>query len=759
MQQVHFARPDTARGRARPRLDLRLATLAELGIEAYGQRPDELERAFAGFRREGPLAFLRGGDRADGLEGGGPPPVAQVFLTVTEPAAFDRIAAALEKQGGRILSRAITVATVHLPLSALCALEDRPDVVAIEWSGAFRPAIGAPERALPLAPRAAMGMEHVPPALDGRGTLIGVVDCGGIDIYHPDFVDCGGRTRLRALWDQRALYSASQDGEGGALPRPRYGRVHDRATLDLELSPRNDRPHSVVPHRAVKGSHGTATAGIAAGLGAERAEARGVAPGAGIVYVDTFGSGAGALGAVTELADAIRFIFDVATADGKPCAVNVSLGDDLGPHDGNSPLERFIDELLSEGSGRAVIVAAGNSAARRRHATVDLGGPGVERSATLELEVGARNRSSVVLEVWYDAAGALDDAAGETAGALDVEIEAPDGGRTGRIGPDGLPRAYDSGATRVLVASTGRAPGGSGAVRVELLAAGDDDIGPGTWKVHLHARGAVREAHAWIDHRYVQFAASRGSDKRITVTSPATASRAISVGAYNVARGKLFWYSGRGPGRDGRPKPDLLAPGGPLVTASASTTRRYTDLSFGTSVAAPLVTGAAALLFQRFGPGLSREDLIAKLTASGRVGPATDGVPVATLAHLAGEAASTFESRQTSLLVPDAQHERVDKMENRKYARPADAVQIWTGEYVLRQGESIVGKLYVEELNGPSHTKEHWVLYSGYQWPSSTYPYKEIIFDYQGAVGDLEEFLDAPPSGSTYIIATCDQQS
>ena len=45
--------------------------------------------------------------------------------------------------------------------------------------------------------------------------------------------------------------------------------------------------------------------------------------------------------------------------------------------------------------------------------------------------------------------------------------------------------------------------------------------------------------------------------------------------------------------------------------------------------------------------------------------------------------------------------------------RPSDGVQIMLGVYKLFQSEE-VGKLYVEELAGPTRTREHWILYSSY---------------------------------------------
>ncbi|MFO0593220.1 MAG: hypothetical protein U0441_37105 [Polyangiaceae bacterium] len=92
------------------------------------------------------------------------------------------------------------------------------------------------------------------------------------------------------------------------------------------------------------------------------------------------------------------------------------------------------------------------------------------------------------------------------------------------------------------------------------------------------------------------------------------------------------------------------------------------------------------------------------------------------------------------------------------HSRPAVGVQIMLGVYRLFQ-EREVGQLYVEELAGPTKTREHWILYGAYRWPSAEYPTQQLTFRYQGPPADLSEFLKGAPSGSTYVVADCSQQT
>ena len=89
------------------------------------------------------------------------------------------------------------------------------------------------------------------------------------------------------------------------------------------------------------------------------------------------------------------------------------------------------------------------------------------------------------------------------------------------------------------------------------------------------------------------------------VPIPATAKNVISVGAVNGDDGTMTTFSSWGPTDDGRIKPDLVAPGdNALLNPFASIVSTWLNNGyagiFGTSMAAPAVSGTIGLLLQRY---------------------------------------------------------------------------------------------------------------------------------------------------------------
>ena len=125
---------------------------------------------------------------------------------------------------------------------------------------------------------------------------------------------------------------------------------------------------------------------------------------------------------------------------------------------------------------------------------------------------------------------------------------------------------------------------------------------------------STRAANLALERGVLVINAAGNEGQRLgTVGAPADAPGAITVGAVNGI-GTLSSFSSIGPTYDGRIKPDVVALGSSVYAAQALTWDRYYRTS-GTSLAAPLVAGCAALVLSRH-PDWSPEQVREALTMS-----------------------------------------------------------------------------------------------------------------------------------------------
>ena len=420
--------------------------------------------------------------------------------------------------------------------------------------------------------------------LKGQGVLVAVLD-SGIAYESRDFRHEDGSTRILNLWDQTIPGN----------PPKGYGRgtEYTKAQIDEALRLQNsEERRQRIPSSDYSG-HGTPVAAIAAGNGGGRGTAyAGVAPESDLLVVKLGNARQEGFPRTTELMMGLNYVVEKALEYRRPVAVNLSFGNTYGAHDGNSLLERFIDDLSNYWKS-VICVGSGNEGNAAGHTAVQLE---TGRSQEVQLAVSA-GEPVLNVQIWKNYTD-----------EIEIVLESPSGQRAGPIQERLGTQRLTLDGTEILLYYGKPSPYSTNQeIYLDFLPA-NAYVADGIWKIHLIPRKLVMGTVAfWLPSQAVlnwetAFLFPR---QNTTLTIPSTAQRVITVGAYDARTLSYADFSGRGSVSQlvraeettaiGGWKPDLCAPGVGVVTlASAGIYREFS----GTSFATPFVTGSAALLME-----------------------------------------------------------------------------------------------------------------------------------------------------------------
>ena len=551
----------------------------------------------------------------------------------------------LKELGCQIGTIAGSIVSVRIPIDLVEAVSAHPEVIRIEYTKRFHPELDESIKEIHADtlrnssyPFAGSGK------VTGQGVIVGVIDAG-FNFAHKVFRDPADPTKSRVfrLYDMSfttptPLPAAAPDGEGmgpvlngNRLP----GRSFKKEELEAVFG--NADPLALIPN--INDGHGTHVAGIAAGNGAQPGGEAGascschgaytyvgVAPEAELILVKLM-SASDQLGESSNLVDAIGYIKDRAATAGKPAVINISLGDNLGAHDGTSLVEEAMDNFLTGATGFTIAKSAGNQGSAEKHAqaTVDAG-------TTLELRISVWTPDSgddrnVEIDIWYP-----------DASELECTVNPPTGNAT---------TGTKTAAVDNLVNFTVDTPGNKSAVSIDSSSSGiggflnnknrifitidpnaSNTNAVGTWKILLkNTSGPGAPFHAWIQRD--QSAVFKNHETNAcTISVPGTSKEVITVGNYDGKgkdKGPIVASSSRGPTSDGFTKPDLAAPGDEIISAKHDATGGaccdccysfYTPKT-GTSMSTPHVVGAIALMLEK-NPALTHTNIKDSLRAFAR---------------------------------------------------------------------------------------------------------------------------------------------
>lgn len=516
----------------------------------------------------------------------------------------------------------------------------------------------APPRELALdrlGPRIRLPEAQQSTGLTGAGVVVGLIDTGA-EVTHSAFRKTDGRTRIAWLLrfgvQPRGLHPELEAEYGCSEEAP--CAVFSREDIDASLEAQRSSAVLSDPD-----GHGTHVLSIAAGRSPTHP---GVAPDAELIVAQLPTDSSGYSDA--DILLGAHFIFTRAEEMRLPAVLNVSLSSTIGAHDGSSGLEQGLAEL-TEQPGRALIVAAGNRgdlytvpnqtelSPVGTHAETSLTG---KDEARLSLFIPGQDEGIVegFVYVWLT---------GDLGSEFSVSVADDRGQASPAVPPEKsfgwTPEELEGGESLAfIIAHSGRDPSSDiaasrGSAMVYCYGAWRGDR---RFDLILRGRGKVR---AWVQSQGalaretvgMQLARARRGG---TIGIPATHPDLIAVGAsvnrlewtdflgdtYSFsgqAEGELATFSAAGPTSPGVLKPDLIAPGDGVIAALARSAdpRDSSDptrstfwggavcpeentsclviddehaFASGTSMSAPVVSGAAALLLQR-DPSLTQKDI------------------------------------------------------------------------------------------------------------------------------------------------------
>jgi hypothetical protein len=284
-------------------------------------------------------------------------------------------------------------------------------------------------------------------------------------------------------------------------------------------------------------------------------------------------------------------------------------------HDGSTLVEQGFDAIVTTQPGRAIVQSTGNYFDRSAHSSGRVP-PG--QIITIPFVVSPADVTPNELEIWYPGRD-----------IFTIAVRSPNGTMSKQTGLDDQSSIQVNGQAVCKVYHRAREPNnldnnchvymenGAPPGRWELILTGIDVV-DGRFNIWIERDATCPDCQSRFEQSFVVPLSTTG-----TICNGL---RTIAVGAYNAHNPmrSLGPFSSSGPTRDGRRKPNLIAPGVQILAARSGLHRSNRSANFlvrksGTSMAAPHVTGAVALMFDlanRVGHKLAIHDTLNLLLGS-----------------------------------------------------------------------------------------------------------------------------------------------
>ena len=480
------------------------------------------------------------------------------------------------------------------------------------------------------------GSNNLPQAFRGAGTVIGIADIG-FDLTHPAFRDDEGNLRISRFWDFLNIPEGKEYHEEDPYP---IGTFFDDKEAILQQARSTDAEITY---------HGTHTLGIATG-NSSGTPMQGMAPEADLYVVnDIVSSNTKLLPEGTYLSDtfillAFQYMFDYADEQNKPCVVSYSIGGPQSMNDGDLLYKEYLARM-TEKPGHIFVASVGNEGAKSGY---------LPKSSNQTTVGGAiqTNKTVVYLGVSTpkDLTLRITDYTDEPITPHDVVLDMPaTATEKGTTSPSGLiygEHNHKEFGNLTLSVFPYQDPFREGRISYDIIVR-ESSLDTYSERYVVELIGENTEADIFLQNGSLvktPFDASlTGAQPNSgNLLRPGSLEEAIGVGAsawrtsYVNTKGSAVNnnhgtngvradFSGCGPAVSGLTKPDILAPGVNICSATNSyypinplkVTQEitYEDKTYewhsldGTSMATPMVAGIIALWLEA-DPTLTRERIL-----------------------------------------------------------------------------------------------------------------------------------------------------
>lgn len=482
------------------------------------------------------------------------------------------------------------------------------------------------------------GSNNLPQAFRGAGTVIGIADIG-FDLTHPAFRDDEGNLRISRFWDFLNIPVGKEYHKEDPYP---IGTYFDNKEAILQQARSTDADIAY---------HGTHTLGIATG-NSSGTPLQGMAPEADLYVVNDIVSsntkllpeGMKEYFSSTFILLAFQYMFDYADEQNKPCVVSYSIGGPQSMNDGDLLYKEYLARM-TEKPGHIFVASVGNEGAKSGY---------LPKSSSQTTVGGAiqTNKTVVYLGVSTpkDLTLRITDYTDEPITPHDVVLDMPaTATEKGTISPSGLiygEHNHKEFGNLTLSVFPYQDPFREGRISYDIVVR-ESSLDTYSERYVVELTGENTEADIFLQNGSLvetPFNASlTGAQPNSgNLLRPGSLEEAIGVGAsawrtsYVNTKGSTVNnnhgtngvradFSGCGPAVSGLTKPDILAPGVNICSATNSyypinplkVTQEitYEDKTYewhsldGTSMATPMVAGIIALWLEA-DPTLTRERIL-----------------------------------------------------------------------------------------------------------------------------------------------------